>query len=205
MKSVVRLWFILVLIGCSQLNDHHQYDDYHHSEDLKSFKAPMLKDIKGESYRLTWHAWHQQPGLILANCYKKHCSLELIYTNGYGTYQQGELINKQKIRITEKEFADVRSAFAFNDFRAASADLRHHFSLEETASDNGELVTVHICLHAPHYYLEAKVNKEHYLIYRYCQDNYKKDLQRAFPLIELAEKYFPAEMPKIKAHWLNEQ
>lgn len=175
--------------------------DYHLYEDLRSFRAQPLEQIPGESYRLVWHAWHQRPGLILANC-SKYCYLELRYTDGYGTYSQGKLDGVVKTAITKSEFKTVVNGFEEGQFANLNPYLRpdeRYDGLIESASED-EIV---ICLHAPYYYLERYVKKEYLVIYRYCQNNYSEDLAVAFPLIELAEKYFPSEMKLIKAVWLN--
>lgn len=175
---------------------------YHLYEDLRSFRALPLEQIPGESYRLVWHAWHQRPGLILANCSEK-CSLELRYTDGYGTYSQGKLDGVVNAAITEAEFNKIAASFENGKFSSLSPDLRPNEAYEGLKKGGTEDEII-ICLHAPHYYLESYIQQDYRVIYRYCQDNYTEDLAIAFPLIELAEKYFSDEMKLVKAVWLDE-
>ena len=201
-KIAVLTAFTLICASCAGIpypTDFHLYDD------LRSFKAKPMQQLAGNSYRLVWHAWHQTPGLITANCFKEECSLEVRHTDGYGTYQQGKLVGRGKVNISRHEFEVVAGGFNKNRFRELSPNLRQNSRYAGLASENDNSEAIKICLHAPHYYLESNVEGEYHVIYRYCQDDYGRDLEVAFPLIELAEKYFPSQMQHITAVWIQEE
>ena len=176
--------------------------DFHQYEDLRSFKALPVQQIPGRSIRLTWHAWHKTPGLILANCDGQECYLEVRFTDGYGTYQQGKLKGIRKAKISQEEFNTISFAFDQGGFAALEPQLRQEERYSGLLQTDG---TIAICIHSPHYYLETYENGRHHVIYRYCQDDYDDGLYIAMPLIELAEHYFPSEMLKIFAIWIEEE
>lgn len=194
--------FALVCAACAGISYPSDLPLY---EDLRSFRAKPLQQFNGSSYRLVWHAWHQTPGLITANCYKGECTLELRYTDGYGTYQQGKLAGRAKVNISNHEYEGVAESFVTNRFGELISYPKRNNPYEETFSEDEDFEEISICLHAPHYYLESYMESEYYVIYRYCEDNYRRDLRVAFPLIELAEKYFPTQMEHVTAVWIQEE
>lgn len=201
---------LLALLMLTSTTANEYPSDYHLYSNLSSFRAPVLQSITGNSYRLVWHAWHQKPATILANCNKSICYLELRYTDGYGTYYQGKLQESLKKNISVNEFERIATGFAENGFSSLSPQLRENsayegikYEITEEEKDD-KMETVTFCLHAPHYYLESNIDDRYHLIYRYCQPNYTDDLKSAFPLIELAEKTFPKQMEDISAYWIKE-
>jgi len=204
MKNAIILASGLMLSSCISLERYNYPSDFHQYEELQSFKAPPIESIKGTSYRLTWHAWHKTPSLILANCLDQKCGLELRFTDGYGTYSQGKLAGIRRAEITNEEFNRIERAFIEGGFANLPPLLRkkdEYHGLKESEDEN-EIV---ICIHAPSYYLETYENTQHHIIYRYCQENYTDGLRVAMPLIELAETHFPKEMPSIIAVWIEEE
>ena len=192
---------VLMVSACTTVGVHEYPSDYHLYEILESFRAPAIEQIEGQSYRLVWHAWHQSPGLILANCIDQKCMIEVRYTDGYGTYSQGKLEGSRTAEISRSEFEEIGRAFERDGFWNLEPHLRPnepYRGVSGNASDDGPA----ICLHAPSYYLEGFDDGQSHLIYRYCQRNYDDGIQMAMPLIEMAERHFPAEMEKIVAKWL---
>ena len=192
---------ILIASACTTVGGHEYPSDYHLYEILESFRAPAIEQIEGQSYRLVWHAWHQSPGLILANCIDQKCMIEVRYTDGYGTYTQGKLEAIRTAEISRSEFEEIGRAFEGDGFWKLEPNLRPgdpYLGVSENASDE----SLRICLHAPSYYLEGFEEGRSHLIYRYCQRNYDDGIQVAMPLIEIAERHFPEEMEKIVAKWL---
>ena len=204
MRSVFSLLAGLWLSSCQSLSGISYPSDFHQYEELRSFKAPPVEDIDGQSYRLTWHAWHKTPGLILANCNGSDCFIEVRFTDGYGTYSQGDLAGIRKAEISRNEFEEIDLAFRVGGFYELKPQLRaaEQYHGLKASENEGELV---ICLHAPSYYLEAFDGSKKHMIYRYCQDNYDDGLRVAMPLIELAERNFPNEMKSIVAVWIEDE
>lgn len=204
MKNAIILASGLMLSSCVSLERYNYPSDFHQYEELQSFKAPPVEQIAGKSFRLTWHAWHKTPALILANCVDQKCRLELRFTDGYGTYSQGKLAGIRQTKITIEEFNIIERAFVEGRFESLPPLLRRedeYHGLKESENEN-EII---ICVHAPSYYLEAYENTQHHIIYRYCQENYTDGLRVAMPLIELAETHFPEEMPSIIAVWIEKE
>nr|WP_298897400.1 hypothetical protein [uncultured Altererythrobacter sp.] len=202
MKRISSVAGILIVSACTTTGGHEYPSDYHLYENLRSFRAPAIEQIEGQSYRLVWHAWHQSPGLILANCTNLKCMIEVRYTDGYGTYTQGTLERVRSTEISRSEFEEIGSAFERDGFWNLESHLRPnepYLGVNDNAPDEGPV----ICLHAPSYYLEGLEIGQNHTIYRYCQNNYDDGIQVAMPLIELAERHFPAEMGKIVAKWLK--
>ena len=202
MKYVVSFLGPIVLGACSTSLGISYPSDFHQYEELRSFKAPPIEQIEGQSIRLTWHAWHKAPGLILANCANQQCHLEVRFTDGYGTYRQGSLKGIRKADISREEFDAIDLAFERGGFTALEPQLRENDEYLGAAQSDGSIA---ICIHAPHYYLETLKENRRHIIYRYCQDNYDDGLRIAMPLVELAEHYFPNEMSKIIAVWIEEE
>lgn len=195
---------ILIVAACTTIGGHEYPSDYHLYETLDSFRAPAIEQIEGQSYRLVWHAWHQAPGLILANCIDQKCMIEVRYTDGYGTYTQGKLEAIHTAEISRSEFEEIGSAFERDGFWGLEPHLRPgepYLGVSDNAPDEGPA----ICLHAPSYYLQGFEEGRSHLIYRYCQRNYDDGIQVAMPLIEIAERHFPDEMEKIVAKWLKDE
>lgn len=193
-KYVALLVNSIALSACSTTLGISYPSNFHQYESLRSFKARPIEQIEGQSIRLTWHAWHKSPGLILANCANQLCYLEIRFTNGYGTYQQGNLSGIRKVVIAREEFDTIEATFDRDGFAALEPQLRENGPYSSIAPPDGSIT---FCVHAPHYYLETFKENHRHIIYRYCQDNYDDGLRIAKPLIELAEHYFPNEMSHI--------
>lgn len=195
---------VFTVSACTTVGGHEYPSDYHLYETLQSFRAPAIEQIEGQSYRLVWHAWHQSPGLILANCKDQECVIEVRYTDGYGTYSQGKLEGSRTAKISRSDFEEIGRAFEGDGFWKLEPHLRPgepYLGVSENASDESPA----ICLHAPSYYLEGFEEGRSHLIYRYCQRNYEDGIQVAMPLIKMAERHFPEEMEKIVAKWLLDE
>jgi len=207
LKYVASFCGPIVLGACSTSLGISYPSDFHQYKDLRSFKAPPIEQIEGQSIRLIWHAWHKTPGLILANCTDQQCRLEVRFTDGYGTYRQGNLEGIRKVDISREEFDAIELAFERGGFAALEPQLRENDEYSGVTQSDSSVADgfISICIHTPHYYLETFKENHRHIIYRYCQDNYDDGLRIAMPLVELAERYFPNEMSKITATWGEEE
>lgn len=188
--------------GCASLSSISYPSDFHQYEELRSFRAPPIEQIPGHSIRLTWHAWHKKPALILANCAEAKCRLELRFTDGYGTYRQGKLEGVRQVSISKREFDVIAISLEEGGFDDLPSDLRENRNASLEPDSDGNIA---ICIHSPSYYLETFENGRRQMIYRYCQNNYEDGLRLAIPLIELAEEHFGKEMSSITAVWIDEE
>ncbi|MEZ5689584.1 MAG: hypothetical protein R3E21_12510 [Caenibius sp.] len=108
----------------------------------------------------------------------------------------------REVKISQEEFDAIDLAFENDGFAAFEPQLRENDEYSGTAQPDGSIA---FCIHAPHYYLETFKEYRRHIIYRYCQDNYDDGLRTAMPLVELAIHYFPNEMSKITAVWVEKE
>ena len=165
-----------------------------HIRVLNSMRALPLGD-DARSYRLIWHAWHKKPGMLTLVCDSKQCSAELRHTDGYGTYRQGTLEDIYTKRVERAKAHQVMAALESGGLWALAPQV-----LDENGKRTGlpQDSVDSICLHAPHYYIEAKDSGRSLLAYRYCQSNYMDGLNAVAPLIALFDELFPVPLAKIK-------
>ncbi len=165
-----------------------------HSFDLRSMQAEPLADNR-RAYRLIWHAWHKKPGILTLWCDPEACSAELRHTDGFGTYRQGNLTGLYTLRVERTKALEVMAAIDAGGLWTLAPQVRGkdgaRSGLPEDSKDS-------ICLHAPHYFIEAKDSGHSLLAYRYCQSNYMDGLNAMAPLISLFDELFPVPLALIK-------
>jgi hypothetical protein len=165
-----------------------------HAEDLASMQARPLPD-HSRAYRLIWHAWHKKPGMLTLTCARTACTAELRHTNGYGTYRQGRLQRVYRKKVATDEALSVMAALDAGGVWTLPPQLPVGVGMRAGMPEGSEL---RICLHAPHYYVEAKDGERSILAYRHCQSNYKDGLNAMAPLIALFDRIFPVPLALVK-------
>jgi hypothetical protein len=165
-----------------------------HSLDLQSMQAEPLADNM-RAYRLIWHAWHKKPGILTLWCDPAACSAELRHTDGFGTYRRGNLAGLYTLRVERTKALEVMAAIDAGGLWTLDPQVRDKNGarpgLPQDSIDS-------ICLHAPHYFIEAKDSGRSLLAYRYCQSNYMDGLNAVAPLIALFDELFPIPLAMIK-------
>ena len=165
-----------------------------HSFDLRSMQAEPLGDNR-RAYRLIWHAWHKKPGILTLWCDPKSCSAELRHTDGFGTYQQGNLTGLYTLRVERTKALEVMDAIDAGGLWTLDPQVRGKDGARVGLPEDSKEA---ICLHAPHYFIEAKDSGRSLLAYRYCQSNYMDGLTAMAPLISLFDELFPVPLALIK-------
>ncbi|MEQ1706886.1 MAG: hypothetical protein ABL864_00970 [Terricaulis sp.] len=130
-------------------------------------------------------------------CREEVCFAELRHTDGYGTYAQGRLALVERRPIPLGEARSVTSAI--DGLWALDPDLPIDglYGLRRPVKSDEEVIE--ICIHAPHYFIEARTRSRSFLMYRYCQDNYDDGLIALTPMLALFERLFPEPMSQVSA------
>lgn len=166
-----------------------------HTNDLRSMQLePLAQD--GDSYRLIWHAWHRRPGVLTLTCRRASCHAEIRYTNGYGTYTQGNLAVVERRSVPSDVVRPVMSVIETNRLWEIAPDLPTN-GLYGPRQGRGTNQEIEICIHAPHYFIEAQAAGRSLLLYRYCQANYADGLNAVAPMIALFGNLFPEQMSQV--------
>ncbi len=158
--------------------------------DLASFEAQILNLEEGEVIRFVLHEWHKQPGLISARCSAVSCVLEVRLTDGYGTYDQGSLSFQDSVPMAHSDFDRLANELRDRGFWELSETRGE--SVREIVDENGER-RIALCMHAPHYFLQARIEGERRSVARYCQDNYSDAYVAGAHLLEIAAREFPEQ------------
>lgn len=167
---------------------------FSHLENLKSMRAqPLGDDVR--AYRLIWHAWHKNPGILTLACKSEVCTAELRHTDGFGTYRQGELEKIYTKRVAKSKALEVMAALDAGGVWALPPQLADERGNRIDLPTGGE---DWVCLHAPYYFVEAKEPGRSLLAYRYCQPNYRDGLNAMAPLITLFEELFPMRISAVR-------
>lgn len=168
-----------------------------HADDLRSMQLEPLS-TEGDAYRLVWHAWHRRPSTLTLTCDDDACHAELRYTNGYGTYTQGALAFVEQRAVPVELARSVMSAIDANNVWQLTPDLPVDglYGRRGTPSSSD---SIGICIHSPHYFIEAHAAGRSLLMYRYCQNNYNDGLSALAPMTALFDELFPEHMSQVSS------
>jgi hypothetical protein len=165
------------------------------SEEIAALKVGDITSAPPATYRLIWHPWHQNTAAITAYCGPEPF-LEIVQTDGHGTYSIGKRRSRKTTPLTAEECHEISRDFGRVQTLKPQVDV---FPKDESGDEKR---LARICIHSSSYSLEFREGDVSHQIYRHCHLDENRDFEISRVLIFFAWRELPNAMKDIDPLYL---